>query len=484
MNAATAKKKYSALNLKTIPFDLGKIHFIGIGGIGMSGIAEILHNLGYKISGSDLSDNYNVKRLKNLGIEVFIGHDAKNIEGASIIVKSTAVLNVNPEIIAAKEKKIPIVKRSEMLAELTKLKATVAISGSHGKTTTTSLIGHIFDVAELEPTIINGGVINNLGSNAKMGAGDWLVAEADESDGTFIKIPATIGVVTNIDPEHMDYWKDLSSLHDAFVKFITQLPFYGFGVMNIDHSVVREIVNRVEDRRIFTYSMSNPEAHIFCSEVVQENSKSKFKVIVKPELLDKKNAEAKEYSFELPAVGIHNVSNSLSAIGVALGIKIDIKTIQKALSTFGGVKRRFTIIGNAMGATIVDDYAHHPVEINATLNAAKQYIEGNGGRVIAVMQPHRFTRLENLFNEFSECFTNADEVIILPVYSAGETPIAGVDQFALQKAVVSKGKNAIALNRDEELPQELKQLLKPNDVVVCMGAGTITYLAAKLPSQL
>lgn len=484
MNATTTKKKYSALNLKTIPFDLGKIHFIGIGGIGMSGIAEILHNLGYKISGSDLSDNYNVKRLKNLGIEIFIGHDAKNIDGASIIVKSTAVLNVNPEIIAAKEKKIPIVKRSEMLAELTKLKATVAISGSHGKTTTTSLIGHIFDVAELEPTIINGGVINNLGSNAKMGAGDWLVAEADESDGTFIKIPATIGVVTNIDPEHMDYWKDLSSLHDAFVKFITQLPFYGFGVMNIDHSVVREIVNRVEDRRIFTYSMNNPDAHIFCSEVVQENSKSKFKVVIKPELLDKKNIEAKEYSFELPAVGIHNVSNSLSAIAVALGIKIDVKTIQKALSTFGGVKRRFTIVGEAMGATIVDDYAHHPVEINATLNAAKQYSAGKGGKVVAVMQPHRFTRLENLFNEFSECFTNADEVIILPVYSAGETPIAGVDQFALQKAVVSKGKNAIALNRDEDLHQELKQILKPNDVVVCMGAGTITYLAAKLPSQL
>ena len=241
MNAKPNIKQYSALNLKTIPFDIGKIHFIGIGGIGMSGIAEILHNLGYKVSGSDLSDNYNVKRLRNLGIEIFIGHDAKNVDGAAIIVKSTAVLNVNPEIISAREKKIPIVKRSEMLAELTKLKATVAISGSHGKTTTTSLIGHIFDVAELEPTIINGGVINNIDSNAKLGAGDWLVAEADESDGTFIKIPATIGVITNIDPEHMDYWKDLNSLHDAFVKFISQLPFYGYGVVNTDHPVCARI---------------------------------------------------------------------------------------------------------------------------------------------------------------------------------------------------------------------------------------------------
>lgn len=476
------KKEYSALNLKTIPFDIGKIHFIGIGGIGMSGIAEILHNLGYKISGSDLSDNYNVKRLRKLGIEVHIGHDSKNIDGASIIVKSTAVLNVNPEIIAAREKKIPIVKRSEMLAELTKLKATVAISGSHGKTTTTSLIGHIFDVAELEPTIINGGVINNLDTNAKLGEGDWLVAEADESDGTFIKIPATIGVVTNIDPEHMDYWKDLSSLHDAFKKFITQLPFYGFGVMNIDHPIVNEIYQKIEDRRVYTYSMENTSADICSINVVQENNRSKFRTIISSELSD--SGKPAEYSFEIPAVGIHNVSNSLAAIAVALGIKINIKTIQKALSTFGGVKRRFTIVGKVNGATIVDDYAHHPVEINATLNAAKQYISGTNGKVIAVLQPHRYSRLENLFPEFTDCFSNADQVFILPVYSAGETPIEGVDNIALAKAVKRKNIVVNALESEAELISQLKSVIKQNDVVVCMGAGSITYIASKLPSVL
>jgi len=477
-------KQYESLNLKTIPFDIGTIHFIGIGGIGMSGIAEILHNLGYKVSGSDLSDNYNVKRLRNLGIEVHIGHEAKNIDGASVIVRSTAVLNVNPEIIAAREKHIPIVKRSEMLAELTKLKATVAISGSHGKTTTTSIIGHIFDVAELEPTIINGGVINSFGSNAKLGAGEWLVAEADESDGTFIKIPATIGVITNIDPEHMDYWKDLSSLHDAFVKFMTQLPFYGYGVMNIDHPVVREIYKKIEDRRIYTYSMEHNEtASIYATEVIQESNKSKFKAFISAELLGAE--KGKEFQFEIPAVGIHNVSNSLSAIAVALGIKIKIETIQKALSSFAGVKRRFTIVGQtSSNNTIIDDYAHHPVEIKATLNAAKQYMEGKKGRVIAVMQPHRYTRLENLFAEFSECFSDADETIIMPVYSAGENPIPGVDQLALAKAVAAKGKNIQALSDDATLVEKLKEIVRPDDLIVCMGAGSITYMAAKLASQL
>lgn len=476
------KKEYPALNLKTIPFDIGTIHFIGIGGIGMSGIAEILHNLGYKVSGSDLTDNYNVKRLRGLGIEVHIGHDAKNIDNASIIVRSTAVTNVNPEIIAAREKKIPIVKRAEMLAELTKLKCTVAISGSHGKTTTTSIVGHIFDVAGMEPTIINGGVINNLGTNAKLGAGDWLVAEADESDGTFIKIPATIGIITNIDPEHMDYWKDVGSLHDAFLKFMTQLPFYGFGVMNIDHPVVCEILKRIEDRRIFTYSMSNKEADICATEITQENNKCKFKAIIKAHLNG--TDQDKEYAFEIPAVGIHNVSNSLSAIAVGLGIQIDIKTIQKALSTFEGVKRRFTIVGNALGATVVDDYAHHPAEIKATLNAARQYIDGKGGKVIAVMQPHRYTRLEYLFPDFTDCFTDADETLIMPVYSAGETPKPGVDHFALASAVTAKGKKAQAIEDDSKLPEKLKAMVQPGDLIICMGAGTITYMAAKLPSQL
>ncbi len=482
MNAKPMKKEYCAIDLKTIPFDIGRIHFIGIGGIGMSGIAEILHNLGYKVSGSDLSESNNAKRLSKLGIEVHIGHDAANVADASIVVRSTAVKNTNPEIMAAREKKIPIVRRAEMLAELTKLKATVAISGSHGKTTTTSLVGHIFDVAELEPTIINGGVINNLDSNAKLGAGDWLVAEADESDGTFIKIPATIGIITNIDPEHMDHWKDLSALHDAFVRFITQLPFYGFGVMNTDHPVVRELFTRIEDRRIYTYSMSDQNADVCCIKVVQENNGSRFTARLAASISG--TGKVEEVEFELPAMGMHNISNSLAAIIVALGIKIDIATIKKALATFGGVKRRFTITGTAKGATIVDDYAHHPVEINATLAAARQYVNGRNGKVIAVAQPHRYTRLEHLFAEFADCFSEADEVFILPVYSAGEALIEGVDSQALANAVTAKGKKATALADEADMVSKLKTLIGQNDVVVCMGAGSITYMAHSLPAQL
>jgi UDP-N-acetylmuramate--alanine ligase len=468
---------------KTIPLDIGTIHMIGIGGIGISGMAEILHNLGYKVTGSDLADNYNVERVRKLGVKVFIGHAAENVEGASIIVKSTAVASTNPEIIAAKEKNIPIVSRHEMLAEITKLKATVAISGSHGKTTTTSLIGHIFETSGLNPTVINGGIINSYGSNAHLGTGEWLIAEADESDGTFVKIPSVVGVVTNIDPEHMDYWKDFETLRKAFRDFIVQLPFYGFGVMNIDHKVVREIKESITERRIYSYSLEDKSADIFGFNIRPENHGSFFDIIVSENLSPTgKKLELKD--FFITVNGVHNVSNSLSAIAVGLGVHIEPEKIKESLKTFAGVKRRFTKVAEVNNYTIIDDYAHHPAEIRATLSSAKQTLNGVHGSVIAVMQPHRYTRLENLFSDFSKCFDDADTVIITEMYSAGEKPIAGVDQFALADAVRKNGKEVIALDSDSKLAATIKSIAASGDYVVCMGAGSISKMAYKLPEEL
>ncbi|HCR86340.1 MAG TPA: UDP-N-acetylmuramate--L-alanine ligase [Alphaproteobacteria bacterium] len=468
--------------MRSIPFDIGAIHLVGIGGIGMSGIAEILHNLGYLVTGSDVSENYNVTRLKKLGIKIFIGHNAENVKDASVLVKSTAVSFANPEVLAAREKKIPVVRRSEMLAELTKLKSTVAISGSHGKTTTTSMIAHIFEKAGLEPTILNGGIINTIGSNAKLGKGDWLVAEADESDGTFVKIPATIGVITNIDPEHLDYWKTFNRLEKAFLKFLKQLPFYGFGVLNHDHKLVREMIPQVLDRKIYTYSLSDKAADIYVTNVALKDNKSEFEVIVSPNL-SRDNKEIKQ-TFEIPCFGMHNVSNCLAAIAVGLGVNIEIGVIAKSLQNFEGVKRRFTVTGVTNGITIIDDYAHHPEEIKATLSSAKQFIKGKNGRVIAVMQPHRYTRLENLFSEFSECFIDADEVVVTPIYSAGENQIGDLSNKTLSDSVSKRGKSCHALDEDAKLSEMLANFLRSGDIVVCMGAGSITYMAQKLPEQL
>lgn len=448
----------------------------------MSGIAEILHNMGYKVQGSDISENYNVKRLQALGIKVFIGHKPENIEGASVIVKSTAVAKENPEIAEALNHKIPVVTRTEMLAELTRLKATVAIAGSHGKTTTTSMIAHIFESAGLEPTVINGGVINSFGSNARLGSGDWLVAEADESDGTFIKIPATVGVVTNIDPEHMDYWVTVERLEEGFRSFLSRLPFYGFAVVNKDHALTYKIASSIENRRLYFYSMEDNSADIYGYDIDFKEGYSTFKIKIGADLSESGNEEI--HQVDLPCFGQHNISNSLAAIAVGLSVNIPISDIIKGLSTFAGVKRRFTITGVTNGVTIVDDYAHHPAEIKATLSAGKHFLGKKKGKVIAVMQPHRYTRLHDLFQEFSECFESADNIIITEMYSAGETPIEGINQHSLAKAVEKNGKKVISLESDSDLTAKLKGMISSGDLVICMGAGTITYMAAKLPQAL
>jgi UDP-N-acetylmuramate--alanine ligase len=461
----------------SIPYDIGNIHFIGIGGIGMSGIAEILHNLGYKVTGSDLNENSNVLRLRQMGVKIFKGHNPENIEGAFVVVKSTAVKLDNPEILQARKNEIPVVRRSEMLAELTKLKSTVAVSGSHGKTTTTSMISHIFDYCGLAPTVINGGIINIYGSNAKLGEGDWLVAEADESDGTFIKIPATIGVVTNIDPEHMDYWKDFDDLRKAFREFLSNLPFYGFAVLNDDHDEVVRLSKDITDRKIYTYSTdkdSGSDVVLLDKEELSESTK--FTIKINKSLTPDLKAE----NFEIPSIGHHNISNALAAITVAVGAGIELGKIKEAISKFSGVKRRFTIMGKFCGATLVDDYAHHPVEIKATLNAAKQYVKGKQRRIIAVMQPHRYTRLNDLFNDFVNSFGDADEVIITEMYTAGEKEIEGVNQYSLAEKLNETGKKAIPLKDDKDLPETLRKVVKEDDLIICMGAGSITNYASEL----
>lgn len=475
-----AKKRFSSLRF--IPFDIGVIHMVGIGGIGMSGIAEILHNMGYKVQGSDISENYNVKRLQALGIKVFIGHKGENLDGASVIVKSTAVQGDNPEIVEALKSKLPVVRRSEMLAELTRLKATIAIAGSHGKTTTTSMVAHLLDDAGLEPTIINGGIINSIGSNARLGSGDWLVAEADESDGTFIKIPATVGVITNIDPEHMDYWGTMEKMEEGFRSFLSRLPFYGFAVVNKDHALTRKIAEETENRRIYYYSLEDKSADIYGHKIRFEEGCSVFEVIISDGLTETGKPEKHEVT--IPCFGKHNVSNSLAAIAVGLSINIPIKTLIKSFANFGGVKRRFTITGVTNGVTVVDDYAHHPAEIKATLSAGKHFLGNKKGKVIAVMQPHRYTRLHDLFEDFSDSFSDADYAIITEMYSAGEKPIDGIDQHALAKAVKKRGKEVTSLENDSALADTLKKIIKPGDLVICMGAGSITYMAAKLPQAL
>jgi UDP-N-acetylmuramate--alanine ligase len=470
-------------NLKSIPIDVGTIHHVGIGGIGMSGIAEILHNMGYKVSGSDLSENANVQRLRKLGIKIFKGHEAENVKDASVVVKSTAVSYANPEIIAARDKKIPVVRRSEMLAELTKLKSTIAISGSHGKTTTTSIIAHILERSEIQPTVINGGVINSYGSNAKLGKGDWLVAEADESDGTFINIPATIGVITNIDPEHMDYWKDENKLYQAFTQFIKQLPFYGFGVLNIDHPKVKEIADSIIDRKIYTYSMENSEANIFTSNIRKQNGSFIFDINIK--LGESKYKKTKKHEVKLPCFGEHNISNTLAAILVCLSIDIPIEKIIAALGDFGGVKRRFTILGERDGKVIVDDYAHHPVEILSTMKAAKDFMHDKKGKIFAVMQPHRYTRLEDHFDDFSNSMNLADEIIITEMYSAGEQAIEGVNQHSLADRIKNNGnKNVFSMDDDSKIIDILRERSKEGDLIVFMGAGTITNYAENIYNNL
>lgn len=461
-----------------LPRDIGPVHFVGIGGIGMSGIAEVLANLGYSVTGSDVADSANVKRLRDKGIRIAIGHKAENTDGADVVVVSSAIKRDNPELIAARIKRLPVVRRAEMLAELMRLKSCIAIAGTHGKTTTTSLVASLLDAGGFDPTVINGGIINAYGTNARLGAGDWMVVEADESDGTFLKLPADIAIVTNIDPEHLDHFHTFDAVQDAFRAFIENVPFYGFAVMCTDHPVVHSLVGRLEDRRILTYG-ENPQADVRLANLGHLNGESKFSVLFRDR--EGKTSHTID-NLTLPMPGRHNALNAVAGITVAhaLGLKSDV--IRNALAGFSGVKRRFTRVGDWNGAVIVDDYGHHPVEIAAVLRAAR---ESAKGQVIAVMQPHRYTRLHDLFEQFCTCFNDADAVIVAPVYPAGEQPIVGADRDSLVRGLRTHGhKNAIPLDAPEKLASLVKKLAKPGDYVVCLGAGSITHWAQALPAEL
>jgi UDP-N-acetylmuramate--alanine ligase len=461
-----------------LPRDIGPVHFVGIGGIGMSGIAEVLANLGYTVIGSDVSDSANVKRLRDKGIKVAIGHRAENIDGADVVVVSSAIKRDNPELIAARAKRLPVVRRAEMLAELMRLKSCVAIAGTHGKTTTTSMVAALLDAGGLDPTVINGGIINAYGTNARLGGGDWMVVEADESDGTFLKLPADVAIVTNVDPEHLDHFHTFDAVQQAFIDFVENVPFYGFAVMCTDHPVVQKLVGKLEDRRILTYG-ENPQADIRLVELDHHNGSSHFAIQFRDR--EGKTTHAID-KLTMPMPGRHNALNATAAIAVAheLGIKDDM--IRKALGSFGGVKRRFTKVGEWNGAIIIDDYGHHPVEIAAVLRAAR---ESANGKVIAVVQPHRYTRLQSLFEQFCGCFNDADVVVVAPVYAAGEQPIEGVDRDALVQGLRAHGhRQAIPLEGPEQLAGIIKDLAKPGDYVICLGAGSITQWAYALPGEL
>ena len=461
-----------------LPRELGPIHFVGIGGIGMSGIAEVLVNLGYKVQGSDQAENANVLRLRKEGVEIHIGHDAENLGAAAVVVVSTAIKRDNPELVAARERRLPVVRRAEMLAELMRLKQCVAIAGTHGKTTTTSLVATLLDAGKFDPTVINGGIINAYGTNARLGTGDFMVVEADESDGTFLKLPADIAIITNIDPEHLDHFKTFDAIKEAFRSFVENLPFYGFAVMCLDHPVVQELVGRIEDRRIITYG-ENPQADVRLLDVDLANGRSRFTVLLRER---KTGREIRFDNLELPMPGHHNALNATAALAVAHELGMSADTIRAALAGFGGVKRRFTPTGEWNGVRIFDDYGHHPVEIAAVLRAARASTKA---QVIAIVQPHRYTRLASLFNEFATCFNDADVVIVADVYPAGEAPIPGADRDGLVAALKAHGhRQALAMQRPQDLPEMIRRLAKPGDYVVFLGAGNITQWAYALPGQL
>ncbi len=470
--------------LEKMMFDnFGILHFIGIGGIGMSGIAEIMHNLGYQVQGSDLSENDNVLRLRNIGIKVFIGHLEENIKDASVVVKSTAVKDNNPEIIAARAARVPVVKRSEMLAELMRLKISVAVSGSHGKTTTTAFVAAMFEAASLNPTVINGGIINTRGTNAYLGSSDYLIAEADESDGTFIRIPSTIAVITNIDPEHLDYYGSFDNLKQAYEAFIHNLPFYGFAVACKDHHEVSNLIKKVQDREVITYGIDSSDLDIQAINIIENISGSVFDVKVSSRVMGEEFIIEK---INLPVAGRHNVLNSLAAISIGVKLKFKKQSIIEGFSRFAGVKRRFTKTGEVMGVKIIDDYAHHPEEIKATLLTARQVSKMNkDAKVIAVVQLHRYTRVESLFSEFVHCFENADVVLMSDIYSAGESPIEGINKEVMVAALRQyyKNKEILSLDSPGKLPEILSSIAKPDDVVLVMGAGTSTKWAYDLPEE-
>jgi UDP-N-acetylmuramate--alanine ligase len=459
--------------MKGVATDIGTIHFVGIGGIGMSGIAEVMHNLGYKVQGSDVAEGYVIDALRKRGIPVAIGHDAGNLGDAAVVVTSTAIKRANPEVASAYERRIPVVRRAEMLAELMRLKSTVAVAGTHGKTTTTSMIAAMLDAGGVDPTVINGGIINSYGSNARLGASDWMVVEADESDGSFLRLDGTVAVVTNIDPEHLDHYGSFDAVKDAFVEFIENVPFYGAAVLCLDHPEVQALLPRVRDRRIVTYGFS-AQADVRGVNVVPGAGGNRFEVIIRHRDGSTRSIE----DVSLPMAGRHNVQNALAAIAVAIELGLDDATIQKGFGAFGGVKRRFTKVGEVGGVIIIDDYGHHPVEIKAVLSAAREGVEG---RVIAVVQPHRYSRLGGLMDEFAQAFNDADIVYVAPVYAAGEAPVDGVNAAALVARLKERGHRAAAEIADADaLATVLAGEAAPGDMVVCLGAGDITKWAAGL----
>ena len=464
--------------MRSLPESIGPIHFVGIGGIGMSGIAEVLHNLGYRVQGSDLGESGNTRRLSGLGIPVTIGHRAENLGGAEVVVISSAVKPDNPEVVAARARRLPVVRRAEMLAELMRLKWPIAVAGTHGKTTTTSMIGTLLETAGLDPTVINGGIINAYGTNTRLGAGDWMVVEADESDGTFTRLPATIAVVTNIDPEHLDFYGDFAALQQAFEAFVGNIPFYGFAVLCIDHPVVQGMISRVSDRRILTYGFS-PQADVRAANVRLGSDGSRYDAVIADRTA---GGERTLPDLFLPMFGEHNVQNSLAAVAIAEEMGLGDEVVRAALRNFKGVRRRFTKTGEWNGVAIIDDYGHHPVEIAAVLKAARSIA---AGRLIAVVQPHRYTRLANLFDGFCTCFNDADAVLVAEVYPAGEAPIAGISGAALVAGLAAHGhRDARPLAGPEQLAPAIRQLAQPGDMVVCLGAGSITNWANSLPAEL
>ncbi|HWE72051.1 MAG TPA: UDP-N-acetylmuramate--L-alanine ligase [Stellaceae bacterium] len=464
--------------MRALPLDIGPLHFVGIGGIGMSGIAEILHNLGYVVRGSDAADGANVRRLQSLGIEVAVGHRPENLGDARVVVISSAVKADNPEVKAARARLLPVVRRAEMLGELMRLKWAISVAGTHGKTTTTSMIGALLETAGRDPTIINGGIINAHGTNAHLGSGEWMVVEADESDGTFVKLPSTIAVITNIDPEHLDHYGTVEALHQGFESFAGNVPFYGLDILCIDHPVVQGLIPRLSERRVVTYGFS-PQAEIRAVDVSLGRDGAHYDVVI----VDRRNNTTRTISgLTLPMFGRHNVQNSLAVVAVAQELKIDDQLLREALAGFKGVKRRFTKVGEAHGITIIDDYAHHPVEIAAVLSAAR---DATAGRVIAVVQPHRYSRLANLFNEFCTCFNDADAVVVADVYPAGESPIEGASRDTLVEGLRARGhRNVVPLASPAALAATIESIAKPGDLVVCLGAGSITNWAANLPAEI
>ena len=465
MNAAAVTK---------LPTDVGPIHFVGIGGIGMSGIAEVLLNLGYRVQGSDLKASKITKRLEDLGATVFEGQRAENLDGAEVVVISSAIKPGNPELDAARATGMPVVRRAEMLAELMRLKSNIAVAGTHGKTTTTTMVATLLDAGGIDPTVINGGIIHAYGSNARMGEGEWMVVEADESDGTFNRLPATIAIVTNIDPEHMEHWGTIENLRQGFLDFVSNIPFYGLAVCCTDHPEVQALVGRVTDRRITTFGF-NAQADVRAINLHYKAGKAHFDIAL----------QADDRVIEgcvLPMPGDHNVSNALAAVAVSLHLGMTGDQIRDALAAFGGVNRRFTKVGEVNGVTIIDDYGHHPVEIAAVLRAARQASEG---RVIAVHQPHRYTRLHSLFDDFCTCFNDADVVGIGEVYAAGERVIEGATRDDLVAGLIRHGhRHARAVTSEDDLERLVREQARPGDIVVCLGAGTISAWANGLPARL